>query len=55
MDEHKSEYLAPEDERLAFVSGFTGSAGHAVITAGSKGSKAKGAGAKGAGKGKGRS
>ena len=40
-DEHKSEYLAPEDEWLAFVSGFTGSAGHAVITAGSKGSKAK--------------
>ena len=40
-DEHKSEYLAPEDERLAFISEFTGSAGHAVITAETKASKAK--------------
>ena len=31
-DEHLSEYLAPCDERLAFISEFTGSAGNAVIT-----------------------
>jgi Xaa-Pro aminopeptidase len=31
-DAHQSEYLAPVDERLAFVSNFTGSAGTAIIT-----------------------
>ena len=30
-DEHLSEYIAPENERLAYISGFTGSAGTAVI------------------------
>jgi Xaa-Pro aminopeptidase len=27
MDAHQSEYLAPCDERVAFISGFTGSNG----------------------------
>lgn len=31
-DAHQSEYIAPCDNRRAFVSGFTGSAGTAVIT-----------------------
>ena len=31
-DQHNSEYIAARDERRAFVSGFTGSAGVAVIT-----------------------
>ncbi|XP_075222774.1 aminopeptidase P isoform X3 [Lycorma delicatula] len=31
-DAHQSEYTAPSDERLAFISGFTGSAGTAVIS-----------------------
>ncbi len=30
-DEHLSEYLAPESERLAYITDFTGSAGTAVI------------------------
>jgi len=30
-DEHLSEYIPPECERLAYISGFTGSAGTAVI------------------------
>ncbi len=32
-DEHLGEYVAPSSERLAFVSGFTGSAGTAIVTA----------------------
>jgi Xaa-Pro aminopeptidase len=32
-DAHNSEYLASRDERRSFASGFTGSAGVAVITA----------------------
>ena len=36
-DEYLSEYIPPENERLAWTTGFTGSAGLAVIT------KAKGA------------
>ncbi|KAK7204514.1 putative Xaa-Pro aminopeptidase P [Myxozyma melibiosi] len=32
-DAHQSEYIAPVDARRAFVSGFTGSAGCAVVTA----------------------
>jgi Xaa-Pro aminopeptidase len=32
-DEHMSEWLAPCDERLAFISEFTGSNGQAVVTA----------------------
>ena len=32
-DNHFSEYLAAADERIAFLTGFTGSAGTAVITA----------------------
>ncbi|CDS41028.1 xaa pro aminopeptidase [Echinococcus multilocularis] len=32
-DSHFSEYLAAADKRIAFISGFTGSAGTAVITA----------------------
>ena len=32
-DQHNSEYIAARDERRAFVSGFTGSAGVAVVTA----------------------
>uniref|UniRef100_A0A0P4X235 Aminopeptidase P N-terminal domain-containing protein n=1 Tax=Scylla olivacea TaxID=85551 RepID=A0A0P4X235_SCYOL len=31
-DAHQSEYIAPCDQRRAFVSGFTGSAGTAIIT-----------------------
>ncbi len=31
-DAHNSEYLAPCDERRAFITGFTGSAGTAIIT-----------------------
>ncbi|KCV68532.1 hypothetical protein H696_04824 [Fonticula alba] len=31
-DAHQSEYLAPVDERRAYISGFTGSAGFAVVT-----------------------
>lgn len=31
-DAHSSEYLAPQDKRRVFISGFTGSAGTAVIT-----------------------
>ena len=31
-DQHNSEYIAARDERRAFVSGFAGSAGVAVIT-----------------------
>ncbi len=32
-DEHQSEYLPPHAERLAWISGFTGSAGAAIILA----------------------
>lgn len=31
-DAHNSEYLAPCDKQRAFISGFTGSAGTAVVT-----------------------
>lgn len=31
-DSHNSEYLAESDERRAFISGFNGSAGTAIIT-----------------------
>ncbi|XP_061581646.1 xaa-Pro aminopeptidase 2 [Cololabis saira] len=31
-DAHLSEYIAPRDARMAFMSGFTGSAGTAVVT-----------------------
>jgi Xaa-Pro aminopeptidase len=31
-DAHQSEYIAPRDRRRAFITGFTGSAGTAVIT-----------------------
>lgn len=31
-DAHQSEYIASRDERIAYVSGFTGSAGSVVIT-----------------------
>lgn len=31
-DAHNSEYIAPCDERIAFISGFTGSNGVCVIT-----------------------
>lgn len=31
-DEHQNEYVAPADERLRYVSGFSGTAGIAVIT-----------------------
>ncbi|KAF2637659.1 putative Xaa-Pro aminopeptidase P [Massarina eburnea CBS 473.64] len=31
-DSHQSEYIAPCDARRAFISGFTGSAGYAVVT-----------------------
>lgn len=31
-DAHQSEYIAPCDQRRAFISGFTGSAGTAIIT-----------------------
>ncbi len=32
FDAHQSEYVAPHDERLAFVTGFTGSAGMAIVS-----------------------
>ena len=32
-DEHQGEYVAPRSERLAWISGFTGSAGAAVVMA----------------------
>ena len=32
MDAHQSEYLAPCDERIAFISGFTGSNGLCLTT-----------------------
>ncbi|VDD78261.1 unnamed protein product [Mesocestoides corti] len=35
-DSHFSEYLAAIDKRIAYISGFTGSAGTAVITVGDK-------------------
>lgn len=31
-DAHDSEYIADVDERLAFITGFTGSAGIGLIT-----------------------
>ena len=31
-DEYLSEYIPPENERLAWATGFTGSAGYAIIT-----------------------
>ena len=31
-DAHMSEYTAPKDERIAFITGFTGSSGVALIT-----------------------
>lgn len=31
-DSHQSEYLAPKDQRRAFISGFAGSAGTAIVT-----------------------
>ena len=31
-DAHQGEYVAPRDERLAWLTGFTGSAGQAVVT-----------------------
>ncbi|NND41116.1 MAG: aminopeptidase P family protein, partial [Silicimonas sp.] len=31
-DAHQSEYVAPCDERLAWLTGFTGSAGFCVVT-----------------------
>lgn len=33
-DEHQGEYVAPRSERLAWISGFTGSAGAAVVLSG---------------------
>ena len=33
MDQHNSEYIAACDERIAYISGFTGSNGVCVITA----------------------
>lgn len=32
FDAHQSEYVTPRDERLAYVTGFTGSAGMALVT-----------------------
>lgn len=32
FDAHQGEYCAPHDERLAFLTGFTGSAGFAIVT-----------------------
>jgi len=32
MDQHNSEYIAACDERIAFISGFTGSNGICVVT-----------------------
>lgn len=31
-DQHNSEYIAPCDERIAFISGFTGSNGVVLVT-----------------------
>ena len=31
-DSHQSEYIAPADKRLRFISGFSGSSGFAVVT-----------------------
>lgn len=31
-DQHQSEYVAPQDQRRSFVSGFSGSAGVAIVT-----------------------
>ncbi|WP_256094148.1 hypothetical protein, partial [Klebsiella pneumoniae] len=31
FDAHQGEYVAPHDERLAYVTGFTGSAGMAMF------------------------
>lgn len=31
-DSHQSEYISPTDERRSFISGFTGSAGTAIVT-----------------------
>lgn len=31
-DAHQSEYLAPQDKRISYISGFTGSAGTVVVT-----------------------
>ena len=31
-DAHGSEYLAPRDERISFISGFTGSNGICLVT-----------------------
>lgn len=31
-DSHQSEYISPTDERRCFISGFTGSAGTAIVT-----------------------
>ncbi|MEL6521979.1 MAG: aminopeptidase P family protein [Pseudomonadota bacterium] len=36
-DAHQGEYVAPRDERLAWLTGFTGSAGFAAITASNAG------------------
>ena len=33
-DAHNSEYLATRDERRAFITGFTGSAGTAIVSSG---------------------
>ena len=32
MDQHNSEHIAPCDERIAYISGFTGSNGVCVVT-----------------------
>ncbi len=32
FDAHQGEYIAPHDERLGYVTGFTGSAGMAIVT-----------------------
>lgn len=32
FDAHQGEYIAPHDERLAWITGFTGSAGVAIVT-----------------------
>ena len=36
-DAHQGEYVAPHDDRLAWLTGFTGSAGHCVVLAESAG------------------
>src|SRR6186997_3171715 len=33
-DRHQSEYLPPSEERLAWLTGFTGSAGNAIVLIG---------------------